>query len=68
MYPKLIDMNNIIGKKIRMIEMNDPYPIERNTLGTIMSVDDIGQIRVKWDNGRVLSVIPEEDKFVIFEN
>jgi hypothetical protein len=61
-------MDNIIGKKIRMIEMNDPYPIEPNTTGTIMSVDGLGQIRVNWDNGRVLSVIPEEDKFEIFEN
>jgi hypothetical protein len=61
-------MNNIIGKRIKMIQMNDPYPVEPNTTGTIMSVDDLGQIRVNWDNGRVLSVIPEEDEFEIFEN
>jgi hypothetical protein len=61
-------MNNIIGKKIRMIKMDDPYPVEPNTTGTIMSVDGLGQIRVNWDNGRVLSVIPEEDEFEIFEN
>jgi hypothetical protein len=61
-------MDNIIGKRIKMIEMNDPYPIEPDTTGTIMSVDGLGQIRVNWDNGRVLSVIPEEDKFEIFEN
>ena len=58
----------MIGKRIRMIEMNDPYPIEPNTMGTIVSVDDIGQYRVKWDNGRSLSVIPDEDKFEILEN
>jgi hypothetical protein len=61
-------MNNIIGKRIKMILMNDDYPVEPNTTGTIMSVDDLGQIRVNWDNGRVLSVIPEEDEYVIFEN
>jgi hypothetical protein len=61
-------MDNIIGKRIKMIQMNDPYPVEPNTTGTIMSVDDLGQIRVNWDNGRVLSVIPEEDEFEIFEN
>jgi hypothetical protein len=61
-------MNNIVGKKIRMIKMDDPYPVEPNTTGTIMSVDGLGQIRVNWDNGRVLSVIPEEDEFEIFEN
>ena len=73
MWYKLFDMNiptriEMIGKRIRMIEMNDPYPIEPNSMGTITSVDDIGQYRVRWDSGRSLSVIPEEDKFEILEN
>lgn len=58
----------MIGKRIRMIFMDDPQPIEPNTMGTIISVDDIGQYQVKWDNGRSLSVIPEEDKFEILED
>jgi hypothetical protein len=61
-------MNNIIGKRIKLIQMNDPYPVEPNTMGTISRVDDLGQIHVIWDNGRRLSVIPEEDEFEIFEN
>jgi hypothetical protein len=61
-------MNNIVGKRIKLIQMNDPYPVEPNTTGTISWVDDLGQIHVIWDNGRRLSVIPEEDEFEIFEN
>jgi hypothetical protein len=61
-------MNNIIGKRIKLIQMNDPYPVDPNTMGTISRVDDLGQIHVIWDNGRRLSVIPEEDEFEIFEN
>jgi hypothetical protein len=57
----------MIGKRIMMIFMNDPQPIEPDTMGTIVGVDGIGQYQVKWDNGRSLSVIPEEDRFVIIE-
>jgi hypothetical protein len=57
----------LIGKRIKMIYMDDPYPIEPNTMGTIKYVDGMGQYRVQWDNGRTLSVIPNEDKFEIFK-
>jgi hypothetical protein len=57
----------MIGKRIMMIFMDDPNPIEPDTMGTIVGVDSLNQYQVKWDNGRSLSVIPEEDKFVIIE-
>ena len=30
---------------------------------TIIGVDDIGSVMVKWDNGRTLNLLPDEDKF-----
>mgnify|MGYP006277259213 FL=1 len=63
----LIEQRQNIGKRIKLISMNDPYPIESGTLGTIIDVDGIGQYRVHWDNGRSLSVIPNEDQFEILE-
>jgi hypothetical protein len=59
---------SMVGKRIKIILMNDPYPIEPDTLGTITHVDDIGQYQVKWDDGRTLAVIPDEDKFEILED
>ena len=58
---------NIDGKRIKMISMDDPDPIEPGTMGTVIKIDGAGQIQVKWDNGRNLSVIPEEDQFEILE-
>lgn len=55
----------LIGKRIRMIFMNDPHPIPPGMEGVIRDVDDLNQYIVLWDNGRSLSVIPEEDKFEI---
>jgi hypothetical protein len=59
--------NNIAGKRIKMIFMEDPEPIEPGAMGTIVKLDGAGQIQVKWDNGRNLSVIPGEDRFEIEE-
>ena len=58
---------NIDGKRIKMISMDDPDPIEPGTMGTVIKLDGAGQIQVKWDNGRTLSVIPEEDRFEILD-
>ena len=35
--------------------------------GTVESVDDAGQLHVKWDNGSTLALNPECDKFAILE-
>lgn len=42
---------------------NDPRPIEDNTRGTVMTVDDIGTLHCDFDNGRSLGIVPGEDSF-----
>lgn len=51
------------GTRIELISMEDPQAIEPGTKGTVDFVDDAGQIHMKWDNGRTLALIPEEDSF-----
>ena len=46
---------------------NDPNPIPSGTMGTVVSVDDMGQLIMKWDNGRGLSLIPGEDRFHVIQ-
>jgi len=54
------------GTRIELIDMpDDPNPIPSGTRGTVTHIDDIGQISVKWDNGRGLSLIPGVDSFKI---
>ena len=56
LYPK--------GTRIELIKMNDPYaPVPAGTRGTVEFVDDIGQIAMRWDNGRTLALVPSEDIF-----
>jgi len=53
------------GKSVRCIKMNDEYPVPSGTIGTIINVDDIGTIHVKWDNGSMLGLVPNEDIYEI---
>ena len=56
MYPK--------GTRIELISMDDPFaPVESGSKGTVEFVDDMGQIHMKWDNGRTLALIPDVDEF-----
>ncbi len=52
------------GTRIRLNSMSDPWsPVPDGTEGTVDMVDDIGQIHMKWDNGRTLALVPGEDSF-----
>jgi hypothetical protein len=67
----LNDLKELVGKRILLLLMNDDpktNPIPPNTMGTILSVDDMGYYKVKWDNGRVLNLLPDEDEFEFIEN
>lgn len=51
------------GARVELTHMNDPWstkPCEGDT-GTVIAVDDIGTIHVKWDCGSSLGVVYGED-------
>ncbi len=52
------------GTRILLNHMNDPYhPVPDGTRGTVECIDAIGQIFMKWDNGRTLPLNSDEDSF-----
>lgn len=50
------------GCRVELLEMNDTHAPPVGTLGTVIGVDDIGSIMVRWDNGCGLSVAYGEDR------
>jgi len=64
----LNDVKDLVGKRVKLILMNDDpktNPIQPNTMGTIISIDDMNYYKVKWDNGRILNLLPQEDEYEI---
>lgn len=55
------------GTRLLCNEMHDYHAVPSGTKGTVLFVDDIGTIHVKWDNGSTLGLIYEEDSFVIID-
>lgn len=52
-----------VGSRVQLIRMNDPYRLDlkAGALGTVVCVDDAGNIHVNWDCGSSLSVLYEID-------
>ena len=50
------------GTRVELVRMEDIQAPAIGTKGTVMGVDDLGNIRVRWDNGSHLSVVYQEDE------
>lgn len=57
-----------VGDRIRLVKMgDDPDPIPVGATGTVVSVTDglLGQVAVRWDNGRGLALIHGVDEWEV---
>ena len=50
------------GTRVELLRMDDVQAPPIGTKGTVIGVDDIGSIMVRWDNGSGLSVAYGEDE------
>ena len=51
-----------VGCRVELIRMDDIQAPVIGTKGTVIGVDDIGSIMVRWDNGSGLSVAYGADR------
>lgn len=49
------------GARVELLKMDDPQAPPIGTRGTVIGVDAIGSIMVRWDNGSGLHVVYGED-------
>ena len=51
------------GTRVELVSMNDPWSkLKPGDKGTVLGVDDIGSLLMRWDNGSGLNVVFGEDK------
>lgn len=50
------------GCRVELLKMDDIQAPKIGTKGTVVGVDDIGSIMVRWDSGSSLSVAFGEDQ------
>ena len=55
------------GTRMELLAMDDPQAPPTGTRGEVFSVDDAGQIIVRWETGSSLSLIPGVDSFRIVQ-
>lgn len=55
--------------RVRLLRMDDPYrpDLKAGAMGTVMGVDDAGNILVNWDCGSSLSVLYGVDACTVVE-
>lgn len=54
------------GSRIKLNNMpDDPRPLPAGSTGILDHIDDIGTFHVKWDDGRLLGVVPGVDDFEV---
>lgn len=55
-----------VGTRIKLIEMkNEKYAPDSQSIGVVTHIDDLGNIRMSWDCGSSLAIIPDLDVFEI---
>lgn len=52
------------GTRVELVKMNDVQAPLQGTKGTVIRVDDAGNLLVKWDDGSFLNVILGVDQIV----
>ena len=52
------------GTRVRLVKMDDFQAPPVGTKGTVVGVDGIGDLLMRWDNGSSLKVVLSEDIIV----
>lgn len=51
------------GTRVRLIRMDDPQAPPKGTYGTVIGIDDTGDLIVRWDTGSGLKLLYGIDEF-----
>lgn len=62
------DVDELVGRRVMLEHTTDQYTLlELGSTGTIIFVDDMHTVHVKWDDGSRLGLIPNIDKWHLLD-
>lgn len=66
---QLLRAHYTASSRFRLLQMDDPYrpDLKAGAMGTVVGVDDAGNILVNWDCGSSLSVLYGADSCTVVE-
>lgn len=61
-YPKRAIVDHVrnqypVGTRVELVQMDDPHAPPIGTQGTVVGVDDVASLIMRWDNGCGLNVV-----------
>jgi hypothetical protein len=60
--------STLAGRRVELLSCADPYTrLEPYAQGTVLFVDDVGTLHVKWDSGSTLGLVEGEDRWRIID-
>ena len=61
-------MDTKVGDRVELVSTTDPYTsLKPGDQGTVFSIDALGTVHIKWDNGSNLGLVPGVDKWRVIE-
>ena len=52
------------GTRVKLVRMDDPQAPPKGTYGTVIGVDDMGGLLMRWDTGSGLKLLYGIDEYV----
>ena len=55
--------------RVELVHSTDPYThLKPGIRGTVILVDSMGTIHVRWDDGSTLGLVPGEDRWMVIND
>lgn len=61
-------MDTKVGDRVELVSTTDPYTsLKPGDQGTVFSIDSLGTVHIKWDNGSNLGLVPGVDEWRVIK-
>lgn len=57
--------DNVPGDRVKLVSTTDQFTkVRPGTVGTVVFIDSLETVHVRWDSGEVLGLVPGTDRWI----